>query len=330
MDKLKMIFQILATMTSFIHVKFTAADFTTFYHGLEMEALIVMCSRNSGVYPVEWYDTKNNIINSTQGKSRIFASGKYLKFLPAEVSDTGIYTCIVKSPTSNKTGDVNVTIYEKQPGCNIPEQLIYAEISGSEKDSRIYCPTATKYNWTEPIEWFKNCKPLQGPKYQSLRTSLIIVDATSNDTGDYTCKFKHNENGVYYNVSATRAYKYEEKRGFISSPMILAPAQNEIKEVEIGGKILLNCTACFGKSIQSIALVEWHVNSTNIKNFGEARFQEEPGKYEGNDMACLSKHLTVVDIKEEDLLLKYDCFAHNTYGGRTHTIGLKKKQSKDC
>lgn len=49
-----------------------------------------------------------------------------------------------------------------------------------------------------------------------------------------------------------------------------------------------------------------------------------------NDMACLSKNLTIVDIKEEDLLLKYDCFALNTFGRRTHTIGLKKKQSKDC
>lgn len=40
---------------------------------------------------------------------------------------------------------------------------------------------------------------------------MIIEDATSNDTGDYTCKFKHNENGVYYNVSATRAFKFEGK-----------------------------------------------------------------------------------------------------------------------
>lgn len=237
MDNLKMIFQILAIMTIFIHVKFTAADFTTFHQGLEKEALIVVCSRNSGVYPVEWYDTKNNIITNTQGKSRVFASGKYLKFLPAEVSDTGIYTCIVKSPTSNKIGNVSVTIYEQQPGCNIPTQLIYAEASGSEKDSKIYCPTTRNFKLTEPIEWFKNCKPLQGPRYKSHNNYLIIEDATSNDTGDYTCKFKHNENGVYYNVSATRAFKFEEKRGFIASPMILAPAQNETKEVEIGKKV---------------------------------------------------------------------------------------------
>lgn len=59
------------------------------------------------------------------------------------------------SPTSNKIGNVSVTIYEQQPGCNIPTQLIYAEASGSEKDSKIYCPTTRNFKLTEPIEWFK-------------------------------------------------------------------------------------------------------------------------------------------------------------------------------
>lgn len=59
------------------------------------------------------------------------------------------------SSTSNKTGHVNVTIYKKQPDCKIPDDLIYSTISGTEKNSKIYCPTIGLYNWTAPVEWFK-------------------------------------------------------------------------------------------------------------------------------------------------------------------------------
>lgn len=50
---------------------------------------------------------------------------------------------------------MNVTIYKKQPGCKIPDDLIYSTTSGSEKNSKIYCPTIDLYNWTAPVEWFK-------------------------------------------------------------------------------------------------------------------------------------------------------------------------------
>ncbi|KAK2093028.1 Interleukin-1 receptor-like 1, partial [Saguinus oedipus] len=53
------------------------------------------------------------------------------------------------------TGYANVTIYKKQPDCNIPDYMMYSTVSGSEKNSKIYCPTIDLYNWTAPLEWFK-------------------------------------------------------------------------------------------------------------------------------------------------------------------------------
>lgn len=32
---------------------------------------------------------------------------------------------------------------------------MYSTTSGSEKNSKIYCPTIGLYNWTAPVEWFK-------------------------------------------------------------------------------------------------------------------------------------------------------------------------------
>lgn len=50
-----------------------------------------------------------------------------------------------------------------------------------------------------------------------------------------------------------------------------------------------------------------------------------------NELACLSSVLRIADVREEDLLLKYNCLALNLHGVRSHTLRLKRrKPSKKC
>lgn len=59
------------------------------------------------------------------------------------------------------------------------------------------------------VDWnlsFQNCEVLRGPRYLAHKSFLLIDDATKKDTGDYTCKFMHNEYGVEYIVTATRSF----------------------------------------------------------------------------------------------------------------------------
>lgn len=196
---------ILAILTILVYC--TAAKFSKQSWGLENEALIVRCPRQGkSSYIVDWYYSQTNKSIPTQERNRVFASGQLLKFLPAEVADSGIYTCIVRSPTFNRTGYANVTIYKKQPDCNVPDYLMYSTVSGSEKNSKIYCPTIDLYNWTAPLEWFKNCQALQGSRYKAHKSFLVIDNVMTDDAGDYTCKFIHNENGANYSVTATRSF----------------------------------------------------------------------------------------------------------------------------
>lgn len=310
----------------------TSARFSRPFLGLENEALIVTCSRQEKYpYPVDWYYSKTNKSISTQRGNRIVASGKHLKFLPAKVSDSGFYTCIVRRPTSNKTGYVNVTIFEKQPDCNIPDYLIYSTTSGSEKNSLIFCPTINRYNWTQPVEWFKNCEALQGPRYLVHKSFLLIDDATNKDTGHYTCKFIHNEYGVKYIVTATKSFTVTEEKGFSLPPVIKAPPQNEIKEVEIGKPINITCLACFGKGPQVMAEAFWRVNGSEVKNFGETRIQVVQEQTQSDELTCRNTVLKIEDVKEEDLTSKYDCLAMNFHGFITHTVTLRRKNpSKAC
>ncbi|XP_069844529.1 interleukin-1 receptor-like 1 [Dipodomys merriami] len=313
-----------------ILVCFTTADKNSkLFWGLENEALIVKCPKDRDFPdPVDWYYLKTNESIPTQKRNRVFASEDRLKFLPAKVDDSGIYSCTIRSPTFNKTGYVNVTIYKKQPDCNIPDHLMYTTVSGSEKYARIHCPTIDMYNWTVPIEWFKNCKALQGSRYKTHMSSLVIDNAQREDEGDYTCKFVHSENGVNYSVTATRLFTVKVNQGSSKFPVIKAPRHNETKEVGIGKPINVTCTACFGKGKQTVALVLWQINRRKVQSLGEARIQEEEGQNESssNDLTCLNKFLKITKVREEDLSREYDCVAWNLHGMKRHTIKLQRKK----
>ncbi|KAM4866925.1 interleukin-1 receptor-like 1 isoform 1-T2 [Thomomys bottae] len=307
----------------------TAAEGSKQFWGLENEALIVWCPTNTDFsYPVDWYYLKTNESIPTQKNNRVFASENRLKFLPAQVDDSGIYSCILRSPTFNKTGYVNVTIYKKQPDCRIPNHLMYSTVSGSERYSRIHCPTIDLYNWTAPVEWFKNCTALQGSRYKAHMKSLVINNVGREDEGDYTCKFVHTENGVNYIVTATRLFTIKVKQGLSRLPEIIAPPHNKTWEVGIGKPINVTCTACFGNDRQSTAVVRWQINQHNIRTSGEARIQEEEGQDESslNQLICLNKVLKITEVREEDLSQHYDCVAWNLHGTKKHSVKLQRKK----
>jgi interleukin 1 receptor-like 1 len=132
----------------------------------------------------------------------------------------------------------------------------------------------------------------------------------------------------------------------------------------LGKTVNITCSACFGKGNQSFAGVLWQVNRSRVRDFGEARIQEEEEQNQryfciqvktsfstptqfafanktlrvtccflsySSVLSCLNKNLRISDFKEEDLSLEYDCVAWNFRGIRRHTIRLsRKKPSKEC
>lgn len=298
--------------------------------GLENEALIVRCPQRGGaINPVEWYYSNTNERIPTQKRNRIFVSRDRLKFLPAKVEDSGIYTCVIRSPESIKTGSLNVTIYKRPPNCKIPDYMMYSTVDGSDKNSKITCPTIALYNWTAPVQWFKNCKALQGPRFRAHMSYLFIDKVSHVDEGDYTCRFTHTENGTNYIVTATRSFTVEEK-GFSTFPVITNPPHNYTVEVEIGKTANIACSACFGTASQFVAVL-WQINKTRIGSFGKARIQEEkgPNKSSSNGMICLTSLLRITGVTDKDFSLKYDCVAMNHHGVIRHPVRLRRKQPID-
>ncbi|XP_028631224.1 interleukin-1 receptor-like 1 isoform X1 [Grammomys surdaster] len=328
-DKRRMRLWALAILTVLMYLTVTGGSKP--FWGLENEALIARCpQRGRSTYSVEWYYSNTNESIPSQKRNRIFVSRDRLKFLPARVEDSGIYACVIRSPTLNKTGYLNVTIYKRPPSCNIPDYLMYQTVHGSDKNSKITCPTIDLYNWTAPVQWFKNCKALQEPRFKAHRSYLFIDNVRHDDEGDYTCQFTHTENGTNYIVSATRSFTVEEK-GFSMLPVITNPPKNHTVEVEIGKSASITCSACFGKGSQVLAAVLWQVNETTVRNFGEARIQEEEGqnKSSSDDMTCLTSVLRITGVTDKDLSLEYECLALNFDGWVNRTVRLRRKQPID-
>ncbi|ELV11567.1 Interleukin-1 receptor-like 1 [Tupaia chinensis] len=238
---------------------------------------------------------------------------------------------MTESSDFNKTVFVNVSIYKEQPDCTIPDFLMYLTVRGSEKNSKIYCPTVKYYNWTAPLEWFKNCEALKGPRYQAHEDYLVIDNVTPEDVGDYTCKFKHSENGVSYNVTATRSFLLKVKQGFPLPPVIKTPEPNETKEVDIGKTANLICSACFGKGYQLLTNVLWEVNHTKVEDLNEARFHEEKEENQSssNELTCQSIVLRIAAVRKEDLQLQYDCVALGLRGVIKHRLRLRGRNPID-
>ncbi|XP_007957734.1 interleukin-1 receptor-like 1 [Orycteropus afer afer] len=302
------------------------------YWGLENEALFVPCPKNpNSTYPVDWYYSKTNDSITTRKEYRVFALGNLLKFLPAKVDDSGIYICIIKSLTFNWTRSVNLTIYKKQPDCITPDYLMYSTVSGTQKYSKISCPTVELYNWTAPLEWFKNCKALQGSRYYRFKSYLLVKNANSDDAGDYTCKFIHNENGVNYTVTATRTFTFREAKVFPLVPVITAPLPNDTKEVEIGKTANITCSACMEKGPLFMASVKWQINGSDANDVGEARIHQEQVHNQSprNELTCLKRTLRIAEVKEEDLSLKFECLAFNSRAVTIRPIRLRRKSSID-
>nr|XP_048286176.1 interleukin-1 receptor-like 1 [Myodes glareolus]XP_048286178.1 interleukin-1 receptor-like 1 [Myodes glareolus] len=296
--------------------------------GLEDEALIVRCPQGGGPLDhVEWFNSSTNESISTQESNGIVVSRDRLKFLPARVTHSGIYACVVRSPDFNMTEYMNVTIHRKITGCNVPDHLMYKTVSGSEKNSKITCPTISYYNWTAPVQWFKNCEALQEPKYKAHRAYLFINNVGRDDEGDYTCKFTHTENGTSYNVTATRSFTVQEK-SFSVFPVIKFPPHNKTIEVEIGKPMNITCLACLGKGSQFLAKVLWRINEKNVEKYDKARFQEEKEQNQSSsgDIDCLASVLKITNVTDKDLSRKYDCLALNHRGMIRHTLQLREKQ----
>nr|XP_009664598.1 PREDICTED: interleukin-1 receptor-like 1 isoform X3 [Struthio camelus australis] len=291
---------------------------------MEGDALVIKCPPRSSYVRITWYHTDSNkIIPAEEDGSRIFSSKRFLWFLPTSREDSGNYTCVIHySNNGTKEFNISVQVHPYKQGICFPSQIRYPNNTGRGK---IVCPTFDNYKNATIIQWYKDCKPIQGERYFKGDKYIYINNPGKEDDGFYTCQFIYTHNGKVFNVSATRIFVSNVKYSPLP-PQILFPKHKDVIEVDLGAALSLKCQARLGIKKQPIAVVTWDVNSIPVKYFDFSRFHEETVFFEGHDQEYYRETtLHITEIKKEDLQANFTCVAVNEMENTKATVTLQLK-----
>ncbi|XP_013045705.1 interleukin-1 receptor-like 1 isoform X3 [Anser cygnoides] len=307
-------------LSTFLLVSVTSES----YDAMEGEALVIRCPLGNSAVNVTWYhtDTKKIIPEEEEG-SRIFSLGRFLWFLPNSVEDSGNYTCVTHYPNnSTKEFNMSVKVHPYKEGICFPSRILYPN---DTRRGIIVCPTFDNYKNATMIQWYKDCRPLQGERYLKKDKYIYISDLTKEDDGYYTCHFTYTHRGNVFNVSATRIFISEAKH--LSLPaQILFPKDKDVIEVELGAPLSLKCQARLGIKKQPIDVVSWDVDNNPVIYTDTSRFHEETHFFEGQAREYYKEStLHITEIKEEDLQSNFTCVVMNEMGNTRATVTLQLK-----
>ncbi|XP_009637237.1 interleukin-1 receptor-like 1 isoform X3 [Egretta garzetta] len=310
----------LVLLSTFLSVSMTSETFDV----MEGEASVIKCPRWSSSVKVTWYhmDT-NKIIPAEEEGSRVFSLKHFLWFLPTSREDSGKYTCVTRFPNNRtKSFNVSVQVHPYKQGICFPNQIHYPNDTGRGK---IVCPTIDNYKNATIIQWYKDCKPLQGERYFMGEKYIFINNPRKEDDGYYTCRFIYTHKGNVFNVSATRIFISKAKHSPLP-PQILFPKDKDVIEVELGAALSLKCQARLGIKKQLMAVVTWDVDNTPVKGLHFSRFHEKTHFFEGREQEYYGETtLHITEVKKEDLQANFTCIVVNEMGNTKATVTLKLK-----
>ncbi|XP_008943754.1 PREDICTED: interleukin-1 receptor-like 1 [Merops nubicus] len=307
-------------LSTFLSVSMTSEMFDA----MEGEALVIKCPRWSSAVKVTWYHTATNrTIPAEEEGSRIFSFNQFLWFLPTSREDSGNYTCVIHfSNNRTKPFNMSVQVHPYKQGVCFPSQIRYPNDTGRGK---IVCPTIDNYKNATIVQWYKDCKILQGQRYFKGEKYIFINNPRKEDDGYYTCQFIYTHKGNVFNVSATRIFISKAKHSPLP-PQILFPKDKDAIEVELGAALSMKCRARLGIKKQAIAVVTWDVDNIPVKELNSSRFHEKNYFFEGREQEYYREAtLHISEIKKEDLQANFTCVALNEMHNTRATVTLKLK-----
>ncbi|XP_009692958.1 PREDICTED: interleukin-1 receptor-like 1 isoform X2 [Cariama cristata] len=307
-------------LSTFLSVSMTSETFDAMEH----EALVIKCPRWSSSVKVTWYHTDTNkIIPAEEEGSRVFSLKRFLWFLPTSREDSGNYSCVIRfSNNRTKSFNMSLQVHPYKQGVCFPSQIRYPNDTGRGK---IVCPTIDNYKNATIIQWYKDCKPLQGQRYFKGEKYIFINNPRKEDDGYYTCQFIYTHKGNVFNVSATRIFISKEKYSPLP-PKILFPKDKDVIEVELGAALFLKCQARLGIKKQPMAVVTWDVDNIPVKYLDFSRFHEKTHFFEGREQEYYRETtLHITEIKKEDLQTNFTCIAVNEMHNTKATVTLQLK-----
>ncbi|KAM5179845.1 interleukin-1 receptor type 1-like [Mantella aurantiaca] len=312
----------------FIFISSTESCFQSPLQVPHGEPFFVKCSlehkESEESYNITWYKNGTQTEVSTDPQARIHQVNNFLKFFPAQLEDSGYYSCVRRDAKGYSQEVLEVNVFQNDNGLCYKSEALYNFKSFMDTTLRIQCPCVTDIVDVETAQflWFKDCKPLDltSDKYQTIKDKLIVTNVTLQDAGKYTCitSFTHNE--TKYNISRSIEYLLFEMQ-LIGKPIILYPTDNFI-EAKLGAPITVTCKALSGN-----ILMAWNYNGSFISEYSNddrvmVGIQYEDVTENGQKVTC--QNVTFSSVIEEDYCLRFHCVADNTLVYSSAFVILKK------
>ncbi|XP_072207024.1 interleukin-1 receptor type 1-like [Excalfactoria chinensis] len=326
--------KITTAFLSLIIVEKCGAYDVMFKHSLvpDGQPLVIKCSLEksfnfkSGDCNLTWYKVGNQTAVPRDKLSRIHQQKSLIWFLPAVLEDSGDYECAIscRNLTSCRKMSTKVTVFKRTDDLCLNEKFAVEEVVFTSPSAKVVCPHLDHFRNEEnvlPIRWYKDCQLLEGKRFASLNSDLVIFNVTVQDQGNYTCKTTYTYNGKQYNITRDISLIVE-----VSPPKMppeISYPQNNSMEVRLGSQVTVDCNTTGADGFE----VFWTGNGVFIDVFYVSRIFARPYKeetaYDGRPMYSLK--LIISEVHSEDYEQPFVCQASNAFGQVASYITLKRR-----
>ncbi|XP_010726154.1 interleukin-1 receptor type 1-like [Meleagris gallopavo] len=275
-------------------------------------------------YNLTWYKNGSSTPITTERHARIHQRKGLLWFIPATLEDSGLYECEVRSLNRSKQKIINLKVFKNDNDLCFNGEMKYDQIVKSANAGKIICPDLENFkdedNINPEIHWYKECKSgfLEDKRLVLAEgeNAILILNATIQDKGNYTCRMVYTFMGKQYNVSRTMNLEVKESP-LKMRPEFIYPNNNTI-EVELGSHIVMECNVSSG--VYGL-LPYWQVNDEDVDSFDSTyreQFYEE-GMPHG--IAVSGTKFNISEVKLKDYTYKFFC--HFFYDSQEFTSYIK-------
>ncbi|XP_052463017.1 interleukin-1 receptor-like 2 isoform X2 [Carassius gibelio] len=254
---------------------------------------------------VSWSLVSNQSLDNIKG---IHINVNELWFLPAELSHSGLYSCLSRDGNEKWEKAFDISVENKTcPHLNRKDNVT------STEELTCFLPHIFEIEPQAQVTWRNNCHPL------NVKNSKVLPINRSKDmVGLYTCFVNFTFGGKNYTAAQTTELYSPSTDYVVTEPKIIYPKDETLK-VTLGENYTLKCKALIGENDNGETDIFWRNDKESLESV-DLNFTSSIVK-DGDQMYILS-FLYITEVTEEYLYTNFTCFVQHPAGSDSGKVFL--------